>query len=710
MELIEKIALDKIRYLNSLTENDLKPYLNKCKNAEERKKEMNKIKSFCLTNIKTKGITKRIYSKPDLTPTECDSRLYSGGSVQSLIKAVRTFLMGDITSDLDMENAHPKILSYICRKHGYLTPCLDYYIANRELILEQFACRNEGKTHFLRSLNTDTINKKVTNAFFKKFDKEMKEVQNTITKLPEYKTLVESVPKTKMFNTNGSAINRILCSYEDNILSTAISAVNRLNIEMAVLMFDGMMLYGSHGAELLSIIKTEVESQWEGLNMNWTFKDQEQSIFIPEDWSYQEETEKVEDVYNSMVEDFEKHTFLISNLAMYLTLDDDKIIFRTPAQLRISYGHISCGFDDKGNGVSFINKWLGINPSIKRYRDIDVFPDKENCPKDIYNMWRPFAYEKYTEPYERDQEGLDFILKHFAILTNNESSVTEYFINWTAQMIQYPAVKTNTPVMIGEEGTGKSTYFKMMGVLLGGDKIFETSRPSIDVWGQFNESLQNAFLVNLDELSKKETEGADGFLKTLITEPTLNINIKGTTKFKIKSFHRVAISSNNYNPLDTKKGDRRKWFIKCSSEKKGDKEYFKRFYSYLKSVNTMRTLYDYFKSIPDMDGFSDIAMPLTEFQQNIQESNRTSEDQWLEHFIHSYTGDEAVLQMTNDEVYAKYSIYCNASGMQYVSNRQTFCRNILNGNYGIKGKQLGNGDRVKIFDSPYIKTKYPLAL
>lgn len=706
MELIERIALDKIKYLNSLTETQLKPYLKKCKNEEDRKKEYNKIKQFCACNLKTKGITKRIYSKPESTPTAVDNRLYSGGSVQSLIKAVRLFCMADTTSDIDAENCHPKILSYICKKHGYLTPNLDYYIANRELILEQFADRNEGKTHFLKALNTDTTNKKVSNAFFKKFDKEMKEIQNTITILPCYKELVDSVPFTKMYNINGSAINRILCSYEDKILASAIHAVNLRNIEVAVLMFDGMMIYGQHSHGLLEYIKEHVERDFEGLGMNWTFKEQESEIVIPDEWE-ESALSKSEDVYASMAKDFEKTNCLIRNLSMYLTNDDNKTIFRTPAQMRTSYGNIQCGYDDKGNPVSFINKWLGINPSIRCYKDVDVYPDVENCPKDIYNMWIPFAYEKYTEPYEKDEEGLAFMLNHLSIICNHETSVTDYFIKWTAQMIQYPAVKTNAPVMIGLEGTGKSSYFKLMKVLLGDDKILETSKPSVDVWGQFNESLQHAFLVNIDELSKKETEGAEGYLKTIITEPTMNINIKGTTKFKIKSFHRIAISSNNYNPVDTKKGDRRKWFTKCSSEKKGDNEYFKKFYSYLKNVNTMRTLYDYLKSIPNLDEFSGIEMPLTEFQQNIQESNRTTEDKWLEHFTKTYTGAEENVELTNEEAFSKYSIYCNAMSFQFISNRQTFCRNILNGEFEVKGKMNGNGNRVKLFNLTFLRKKYP---
>jgi hypothetical protein len=64
MELIERIPLAKINYLYSLgfkTLKDLDVFKN-CKNEEERKIQFKIIKSFCETNQKTRGETKRIYS------------------------------------------------------------------------------------------------------------------------------------------------------------------------------------------------------------------------------------------------------------------------------------------------------------------------------------------------------------------------------------------------------------------------------------------------------------------------------------------------------------------------------------------------------------------------------------------------------------------------------------------------------------------------
>jgi hypothetical protein len=171
------------------------------------------------------------------------------------------------TTDIDMKNAHPVLLAYICKKHSIRCPELEYYIQNRDTILNEFEDRDKGKTAFLKAVNDDKHNDRVKNTFFKKFDKEMKEIQQQLVNMECYKDIKSSVPQEKKYNWNGSAINRILCMYENKVLQSAISAVNSMNIEIAVLMFDGIMVYGTENQEILQKITETVEKDFEGLNM-----------------------------------------------------------------------------------------------------------------------------------------------------------------------------------------------------------------------------------------------------------------------------------------------------------------------------------------------------------------------------------------------------------------------------------------------------------
>jgi P4 family phage/plasmid primase-like protien len=288
MELTERLPLDKINYLNSLTFKQYKELdisKSSCKNDAERKIQFNIMKSFCETNIKTRGQTKRIYSFTETTPLEVGGRLYCGNSIQGLSSKIRGFLLNDITTDIDMKNAHPVILRYLCQIHNIDCPNLSYYTINREKILERLG--KEFKTEFLKAVNDDKLNKKIKDDFFKSFDKECKAIQKSITSLECYKHIVDTVPSSKEYNWLGSAINRILCVYENKIIQDVITVLNSKQIEISALMFDGLMPYGNYYDDslLLREIETFINSKYDGLNMEFTYKPHSNVIQIPSDFN-----------------------------------------------------------------------------------------------------------------------------------------------------------------------------------------------------------------------------------------------------------------------------------------------------------------------------------------------------------------------------------------------------------------------------------------
>jgi len=295
MELIERPDLDAVNYLASVKYDDFR---TKClnsanENGEKRPTEKDmktwysNLQQFCKTNIKTKGITKRIYSYSQTTPAGLGGRLFSGGSLQSIWGVYRGLLMRDIGTDIDMSNAHPVILRYICKKHDIRCPELEYYINNRDECLGQFSKKKIGKNAFLVATNNDKLLKGDHPVCLKKYDKEMKRIQQELIALPDYKHLAETIPEYKLtHNYNGSYINRILCYYENIILQHALHIINTKGIEVAILMMDGLMIYGNYyeDFELLKEVETYVETQMEGLNMKWAYKQHDYTLYIPDDY------------------------------------------------------------------------------------------------------------------------------------------------------------------------------------------------------------------------------------------------------------------------------------------------------------------------------------------------------------------------------------------------------------------------------------------
>ena len=507
----------------------------------------------------------------------------------------------------------------------------------------------------------------------------MKRIQNKLVVLDIYKELFDTIPDSKTYNYNGSAINHILCYYENIILQHAIHIINKRGIENAILMFDGLMLYGDYykDKELLDEITEYVEEKMPTLNMKWTYKEHDTSLEIPSD--FVPDLNKINNIisektFEYMATEFEKTHIKIINKSVYIKHDNNNIIFITQAQLKMSYSHLSYDiprYDKKGEFVdvvsqSFIDKWTGFTHNVRRKDDVDIYPNTKDCPDNIFNLWKPFAMELLTVSYISKQTELNLILNHIKILCNNDETVYNYFIKWIAQMIQYPHIKTIMPTFISAEGAGKGTLFRLFERMLGNDKIFETTNPSRDVWGDFNGMMCHCFLVNLNELSKKDTTESEGKIKGLITDNALSINQKGIPQYQIKSYHRFITTTNKDEPINSSKGDRRNLIIRSSDEKKGDFQYFDTLHKYMEDIDVIRTCYDYFKGIPGMDKFKDIPIPKTEYQNNLKELSQSPIEQWVESFTREHANDpNKKIELLGSDIYELFQRWCGTNGVRY---------------------------------------------
>ena len=716
MELTERLPLKPIQWLSQLSYADfVDGCLNKDKKhtKEECKTKYSILQQFCQTNLKTNGVTKRIYSYS----TGTRGRLFSGGSLQGLPSSIRGLFMRDgVGTDIDMCNAHPVILRYICKLHNIPCPYLEYYINHRDECLMKFGSREIGKIYYLTSLNKDTLNRcKDLPVEFNKYDAEIKKIQKQLVKIKEYAELVNSVPDNKPYNKLGSAVNRIMCYYENIILQHAIHIINVKGIEIAILMFDGLMVYGDYYKDrnLLEDISHYVEKQLNGLDMKWSYKEHSNLVKIPYDFvvnkfNSNNKNNINENSFEHVANEFEKTHLKIINKSMFIKHNNNSIIFLTQSQLKMSYAHLSYDmpvYNEKGvftgfNTLPFINKWIGFTHNIRRKDDVDIYPNSNDCPENIFNLWRPFAMELLTEPYTHKPLELNFILHHIKILCNHDENVYDYFIKWIAQMIQYPHIKTTMPTFISGQGSGKGTLFKLFEKMLGNEKVFETTNPCRDVWGDFNGMMCNCFLVNLNELSKKDTMESEGKIKGLITDNTLAINQKGIPQYKIKSYHRFITTTNKEEPINSSKGDRRNLIIRSSDEKKDDYIYFETIHNYLEDNDVIRTCYDYFKSIDGMDKFKDIPIPQTEYQTNLKELSKSPIEQWLESFTREHMNNsKECIELLGTEIYELFKQWCNSNGIKYDVNAVKLGVRLTNMNIcGItKGKHTNKG-HTKIFN------------
>ena len=171
--------------------------------------------------IRSKGTIIRIYNPSINSIDKEGGRLFGPTSIQMAPREIRGLLMKH-TTDIDMKNAHPKILLYLCKAYGFHSPNLEYYVNNRDNILKEFIDKNTGKVTYLKALNKSSISKdimyfpeKQRNALLD-FSKEMTVLQKQFMQIPEFNNLKESVEYRK-YNKEGSFINKCIRSEERRV-------------------------------------------------------------------------------------------------------------------------------------------------------------------------------------------------------------------------------------------------------------------------------------------------------------------------------------------------------------------------------------------------------------------------------------------------------------------------------------------------------------
>jgi hypothetical protein len=707
-ELNECIPLNRLELLNKMELDHYLQFANKTKyKMNEIKEHFNQIKSYIQLHIKCKGQMKKIYKHSEASQ---NGRLYGVNSIQNLDGIIRGFLFGTTTTDFDMKNAHPTILDYLCRLKNIRSPCLAEYIRNRETILHNLkqSSIHDPKMEILKMLNTEK-SVRITNDYdniLKNLRDEFKSIRTKFKQDPEFGEQLKQAMLHKPNNIEGSFVNRILCIYENKMMNTMAEFIRSKNIDIAEYAFDGLLAYGDfyNQPEFLKEMEDYLNAEFPDLNMTLTMKPH-RKVITEEFLESLDEPEEIDKAHNydDMKKEFEKNHFKIINKSIFIHEYNGCPAFMKKQQLIDAYEHIQYKKKvEKGKiqQYCFILEWLK-DENIKTYDDVNTYPPPLVCPNNIYNLWSSFAMETITDWEEMD---ISIFLNHFKIMCNHEEETFDYLIKWVAQMIQYPSVKTTMLFFQGAEGCGKGMMFKIIELMLGKSKFLETTSPERDVWGQFNPLMASSFFVYLNELSKKQTIDAEHKVKALITDNNIQINIKGKDGFNTQSYHRFGGSSNDDEPMNTHKGDRRKVLVSASNELKGNIPYFNELNKCVNDVNYIKSFYEYLKAIPDMDKFNLIPLPMTEYQKILCDLNISPIEAFVKDMVMDCEDEELVF--TTKDLFEKYSEYLCESKTKYEMNIIQFGVRLsnlkLNGVKTIKG---GNCNKRR-FDVPILKKHF----
>ena len=243
---------------------------------------------------------------------------------------------------------------------------------------------------------------------------------------------------------------------------------------------------------------------------------------------------------------------------------------------------------------------------------------------------------------------------------------------------------------------------------MGKNKVYETTKPSHHVWGAFNSAMASSYLVNLNEMSRKEAFEAEGQIKGLITDSALTINEKNVTTFEVESFHRFIIFSNNDDPINSKKDDRRNLIIRSSDEKIGNKNYFTKLFDILDNQDAIKTFYDYLINLSDLENFRKIKKPSTDYQEEIQENSVCVIERFIIDIIYE-NRKLSELKISNRTLFENFLSFIADKKIKYEINKFQFdlklSRLCKKSNIVSKKTSL---DTIKIFDIIHLLEHYQI--
>jgi len=211
---------------------------------------------------------------------------------------------------------------------------------------------------------------------------------------------------------------------------------------------------------------------------------------------------------------------------------------------------------------------------IQQFKDsplTKVFNSVSSCPdegdEDTLCLWRNLACNPEDGKWPTIRKFLE------DVICSSDNKLFLYLLRYLAHMLQTPAEKPGIFIVLyGEEGVGKGFFSQLLQRIWGRSVLIVQSIDS--VVGAFNNQLEQGFIVWLDEAMFEGAKAQNDKLKSLITEPYIQISGKYQPTRNIKSPHRWFASTNRKRVAEVRHDDRRQVPINVANTYKQDIEYF----------------------------------------------------------------------------------------------------------------------------------------
>ena len=158
------------------------------------------------------------------------------------------------------------------------------------------------------------------------------------------------------------------------------------------------------------------------------------------------------------------------------------------------------------------NFW--ISPNTIEYHRLAFHPIPQ--PADTLNLWVPHTVVPTHGCWKIIEDYL------VGVICAGDLALFDYLIRFLAHALQHPEEKPGIMiVLIGAEGVGKGFLVRLLESLWGATTLQVSDIAAIT--GNFNAGLERAFWVALDECMFKGNKKSQDRMKSLVTEPAIQI-------------------------------------------------------------------------------------------------------------------------------------------------------------------------------------------
>lgn len=587
------------------------------------------------------GIVNVTYKLSDECAPFGIGRLYptDGIGIQSFRFDMRNPLTQKYNHDLDMENAHfciaEKFCKVRCLRHEYITQ----YILNRDEWLSKVSSsRKKSKTEFLKILyggNIKTYREDYEeiagdvsnegNQFLRNIQSEVEILMNVLwdenTHLHKLKCLKgKSNPKASLMSLLFQTEERRMLMFLKHVLK------DRHNRDLVVLIHDGGHVSKLNNLEtvfpeeILTDCSNIVSSKF-GCRCIFTQKKIEHNWTPPVASLTEYDTRKIE---------FEKRNFLVGGKYVHIH-QDNTIEFLKKCEMEILHANNWYYDTDLTTGKSvrklFLKEWLA-DAERKCYDRIDFYPDVNQCPDGVFNLFKGFNAVKYEPETPLTNEEIEEFIKpiktHLYYLSSGNE---DYLLKSLAKIIKDPMNKSQVAILLRDfgdllnegGGTGKNLFLEWFGNEIIGEDYTYVVGDNREMYGNFNSQFEGKLFVIVEEASGRENHANHDILKAKITAKKQNVNKKSVAVYSVRDYTNWWFCSNNRNPIPMK-NNRRFAVFDVNPAMRGNANYFNdlndnlnnpivkwAFYYYLKNIcETYQSPIEFQNNIPKTSAYVEV--------------------------------------------------------------------------------------------------------